>query len=251
MHRNIALAAFVVSLAAPPAAGAEAPPPPVEARLAACRTGPEAADRSATFTAGMRAVAGTRRMWMRFQLLQRTPPGTAFLPVRVDTWGRWQRSEPGRPGFIYTKRVEGLLAPAAYRAVVRFRWYGRGGRLLRSARRVTRACRQPDPRPNLRAGRLIAEAAPEPGAAIYRLVVANDGRGPAGPFDVVLTANELPQPPARLGGPAPGGAEVAAIVGPRCAAGSTVRIELDAASEVDEADEHDNVVDRPCPFAVG
>ena len=40
--------------------------------------------------------------------------------------------------------------PADYRAQIRFRWYDKKGRLQRSARKTTRACRQPDPRPDLR-----------------------------------------------------------------------------------------------------
>src|SRR5580765_5878176 len=166
---RVALVAVVLVLAAP--AAAQARPQLLSARLAACQTGPSAADRSASFTASMPAVAGTRRMAVRFDLLQRTPPGHAFVHVTVPGLGVWQRSLPGKPGFVFTQHVQALAAPAAYRAIVRFRWYGRRGRLLRTAIRETRICREPELRPNLRAGRLTVTPATLPGAVTYRLAV--------------------------------------------------------------------------------
>jgi hypothetical protein len=65
----------------------------------------------------------------------------------ADDSRRAERADPGRPGFIYTKRVEGLTGPAVYRAVVRFRWSDADGHVLRRARRVTGGCRQPGPAP--------------------------------------------------------------------------------------------------------
>jgi hypothetical protein len=229
-----------------PAAGAQQRPP-LQARLVSCTTGATAAERAATFTASMPAIAGTARMWVRFDLLQRTEPGAAYMRVRLPAWGRWQRSDPGRTAFIYTKRVQGLRAPGAYRARVRFRWYGPDGGLLRTARRTTRACRQPDLRADLEAGALTAGAGLGAGNVTYLLDVVNDGRAPAGPFEVALAVAGIPQTPARVDGLAPGERQVVSVPGPRCAPGSTVRLVLDSGQDVEESDEADDVVDRPCP----
>jgi hypothetical protein len=188
-------------------------------------------------------------MWMRFDLLQRMPGEAEFAPVQLPAWGRWERAEPGRTGFIYTKRVQALRAPGAYRAHVRFRWYAPDGRLLRRARRLTPICRQPDPRPDLRAGALTRAGGLGPEAATYLLTVQNTGRGAAGPFDVVLTTTGMPQPPVRVDGLAAGESRVVGLPGPACAPGSTVRFVLDAGAAVAESDEADDVVDRPCPVA--
>src|SRR3954462_7259546 len=223
-------------LAAAPAALAQERPSP-HARLVGCITGPTPAARTATFTARMPATAGTNRMWMRFDLLQRMAGQTGFAPVRLPAWGVWERSERGRSAFIFTKKVRGLRAPGAYRARVRFRWYDARGRIQRRAQRVTQTCRQPDPRPNLRAGGLSVATGLGPASATYMLTVTNPGRGAAGPFDVVLSAGAMPEPPVRVAGLPAGGSVVVALPGPRCAAGATLRFVLDSGAAVAESDE--------------
>src|SRR3954453_3066793 len=181
-------------LAAAPAALAQERPSP-HARLVRCTTGATPAARTATFTARMSAAAGTVRMWMRFDLLQRMAGQAEFAPVRLPAWGVWERSERGRSAFIFTKRVRGLRAPGAYRARVHFRWYDARGRIQRRAQRITRRGRQPDPRPDLLAGALSIAPGPGPASVTYLLTIENSGRGAAGPFDVVLSAGGMPQPP--------------------------------------------------------
>jgi hypothetical protein len=250
MRRLATLACFAAAVSAAAPAGAraaESPRPPLRARLASCATGATAPERTAAFTASMPAIEGSARMWIRFDLLQRTVGEAEFAPVRLPAWGRWERSEPGRTGFIYTKRVQALRAPGAYRARVRFRWYAADGRVLRRAQRVTKTCRQPDPRADLRAGELSVAGGLGPAAATYLLTVTNGGRGAAGPFDVVLTTAGMPQAPVRVDGLAAGESRVVSVPGPRCAAGATVRFVLDAGAAVEESDEADDVVDRLCP----
>lgn len=252
---TVALTAALLSLAggggsAPAQDPAPTPAAPLQVRLVACPTGPTATDRGATFTASMPSVPGSRRLAMRFDLLQRTPPELTFVAVPVPGLGVWQRSLPRRSGFVFTQRVQELAAPAAYRMVVRFRWYGRGGRLLRTTSRESRVCRQPDPRPNLRAGALVAGAGPSAGTSTYGLVVRNPGRGTAGPFDVALTVDEAPQPVVqRVAGLAPRSTRIVTFIAPTCRPGGTLRFALDAGAEVAESAEGDNVVDRPCPDA--
>ena len=99
----------------------------------ACTTGADPAQRAATFTASMPALQGTDHMAMRFELLQRRGSATKYTVVKhVRGWGRWNRSQSGRPGLILTKRVGALLAPAAYRARVTMRWYRPDGSVQRT-----------------------------------------------------------------------------------------------------------------------
>src|SRR4030095_12266034 len=98
--------------------------------------GPLATDRTATFTGSLPAIQGGRRLGMRFDVLAQGASRTGFAPLKVPGLGVWQKSVSGRPGgFVFTQRVQGLPAPGTYKAVVRFRWYGKGGQLLRAASR--------------------------------------------------------------------------------------------------------------------
>jgi hypothetical protein len=243
------LALIMLLLMGLPATAAHAKVPPLAARLTACTTGATAAERAAAFTASMPAVRGARRMAVRFDLRERIPQSAAFGAVRVPGLGIWHRSRRGRPGYVFTQRVQGLAAPGAYLAVVRFRWYDARGRVVRTARLQTRACRQPDTRPDLGVVEAVAHRGPVEGSARYRVLVANTGRGDAGPFDVVVTPNGTPQPAQRLGGLAAGEQAWVTVVGPRCDPGTTLRIVVDARAEVAERDEADDVADLACPFA--
>jgi hypothetical protein len=247
--QRAALILTLVLLALPAAAPAQAPP--LRAKLSACQSGPAATDRTATFVGSMPAVAGTKRMWMRFDLFARVAPATDFAAVKAPKLGVWQKSAPGRvsSGFVFTQRVQGLTAPGSFRAQVRFRWYGKAGKLLRSATRTSAMCKQPDQRPDLRARALDAARGPLPDQATYDLEVRNDGRTAATRFDVVLTVGGAEQPPQHVAGLAPTATAIVTFVGPRCAPGSTLRFELDAEDTVEESSEADDVVERACPFS--
>jgi hypothetical protein len=246
--RCLAPLIVVTALALP--AGAQAQAPPLRAKLAACLSGPAASDRTATFVGSMPSVTGAKRMWMRFDLFARVPPATDFAAVKAPKLGVWQKSAPGRAssGFVFTQRVQALTAPASFRAQVRFRWYGQDGKLLRSATRTSATCKQPDQRPDLRAGILDAARGPLPDQATYELDVRNDGRTAAAGFDVVLTVGGAEQPAQRVAGLAPAGTATVTFVAPRCAPGSTLRFELDAEDQVEESGELDDVFERACPF---
>jgi hypothetical protein len=247
--RRAALIAVVLAVSAPAVARAQAPS--LRAKLAACQSGPQPADRTATFTGSMPKIKGTKRMWMRFDLQQLIPPATAYATVKAPGLGVWQKSASTTPssGFVFTQRVQALSAPGTYKAVVRFRWYGKDGKLLHTAKRTTPACRQPDQRPDLRAGELTAWPGPLPDQATYMLAVRNDGRGDAGPFDVGLSVGGIDQPAQRmLSGLDAGTEDTVTFVAPRCAPGSTLRFTLDSRGEVAEASEADDVVLQACPF---
>jgi hypothetical protein len=247
--QRAALIVILAALALP--AGAQAQAPPLRARLAACHSGPEATDRTATFVGSMPAVAGTKRMWMRFDLYARLPPATVYSAVKVPKLGVWQKSAAGKAssGFVFTQRVQALVAPGSYKALVRFRWYDKAGKLLRSTTRSSHVCRQPDQRADLHAGDLVAERGPQADQATYQLEISNDGHTAADPFDVVLSVGGVEQPAQRVAdGLAPAATHTVTFVAPRCAAGSTVRFVLDAEDEVEESGEADDVVERACPF---
>jgi hypothetical protein len=235
--------------AALPAGAVAAAAPGPAAELTTCRTDPSAAaGRYAVFTGSMPALTGTDRMAMRFDMLQRRAPSSDFTAVDVPKWARWETSKPGRSSFTFSRRVNGLAPGTDYSAVVRFRWYDADGALQHSARRVSATCHQPDTRPDLRAAPLTADRGSEPGTATYTYVVRNTGKGPAGPFDVVLTPGGAPQPAQRLAGLDAGEQQVVTLAGPLCQAGSTVSLAVDASDEVDERDETDDVVQSACPF---
>jgi hypothetical protein len=246
VRRIVATALLLISLAAIPAS-AQAPvlDLPLKARLTDCHTGPLASDRFAVFVGQMPALKGTKRMWMRFDLLERSGGGS-WDRVRVPKFGTWQKSRRGTPGFIYEKRVDQLQAPAAYRAEVRFRWYDARGRLQRQSRRTTPTCHEPDPRPDLAVGQVTATDAGN-GRLRYSIAVRNDGRSDVGPFGVALAVDGATGPPSTVAGLPAGGRTKAIVVARACTPGSRIQVTLDPAGAIDEADETDNAVSRPCP----
>ena len=258
MSRALVTALLMLLLAAVPAAAAGTPAPApgpapekpsLLAKVSDCATGTDASSRAVEFTASMPALAGTRRMLLRFDLFQRLSAGEGFTPVRVPHWAVWQRSRAGVGGFVLTKHVNGLQAPGDYRAVVRFRWLDGRGRVQRTTLRRTRVCHQPDLRPDLRALRLTVEPGATADTATYRAVVANRGRGPTPEFAVTLTAGEALLAARREAPLGPRSRRPLVVSAPRCAPGSTLRLTVDSTAEIAEVSEADNVVETPCPFA--
>jgi hypothetical protein len=110
--------------------------------LEQCTTSTVQAERSATFTAQMTATSATQRMGMRIELQQRLRGESGFHTVFAPGLGAWHGSEQGVKIYKYVKQVTNLSAPAAYRAVVRFRWQGEGHVLKRLELHTSR-CLQP------------------------------------------------------------------------------------------------------------
>jgi hypothetical protein len=252
--RRPTLATAVLTLAAlagaaGPAHAATEKAPALAARLAACTTGADDASRAAAFTGSMPATSTTKRMMMRFTLQQRVGPGPrgSFKKLSVPGWGGWQKSDPGREGFVFTKRVEALTAPAAYRASITFRWLDAEGRVLRTRTRTTAACEQPDPRPDL----VLAGVAAAPvgqATAAYTVSVGNEGHGDADPFAVTVTVDGVTSDPLTLGPLEAGERVTGTLAAPRCAPGSSITVTVDVGETVEESVETDDVVQRPCPL---
>jgi hypothetical protein len=233
---------LLLAVAAPAAAQDE--PPRLAATLAACESGPTADGRFAVFTGSMPAMRGTRRMAMRFDLWVRPYGSRTWATVRARGFGRWQRSDPGRAGFVYTKRVERLAQAAFYRVSVRFRWYGAGG-VQRTSVRRTPVCRQPDQRPDLEVESFAVAPGPDAGSRRYIVGVRNDGRAAADPFEVGLAGldgdlvRDVPGLPA-------GERATVEFAGRPCASGDIVAVRLDTQGVVHEADEDDNAFRWAC-----
>lgn len=233
----------VTSAAEPRQAG-----PSLRAEAPTCRTGATPDERYAVFTGSMPARPQGDRMAMRFDLEIREQGERSFRSVKAPSFGRWERSQPGRRGFIYSKRVDGLKAPAAYRAVVRFRWYAADGTVIASRRRTTPTCTQPDPRPNLRLLAVRTAAGTFPGTVTYLLTVVNSGRGPADAFEIEAGPDDDgPAGTVTVGGMAAREARVIEVPGRPCAVGGRVRVRLDVTAAVAESDERDNDARRACP----
>jgi hypothetical protein len=217
------------------------------ANLVACRTALSQPGRTAVFEGRMRSASGSaRRLAMRFDLLRRDPGERRFRRVAAPGLGVWHRSDRGVTTYVFRKKVRNLAAPGAYRALVSFRWEGAGGRALARARRLTRVCRQPDPRPNLQALGVEMTGADD-GMATYVARMSNAGRSAAEAFDVTLRVNGGPRAERTVSVlPARTEREVT-FTAPACAPGSLLELALDPDDRVAETSEGDNARAVPCP----
>jgi CARDB len=222
----------------------------LSAKTTTCTTGADDASRAAAFTGAMPAAAQTKRMQMRFALIQRkgTGPKGTFKKLAVPSWGGWVKSDPDRQGFVFTKRVEALTAPAGYRAVISFRWLDGDGHIQRTATRTTSVCEQPDPRPDLVLGGVDGTATGKATAA-YTVSIGNEGHSDAVPFAVTITVDGTVSAPVTLGPIVAGGRLTGTLAAPRCTPGSMIMVTVDVANTVAESVEGDDAVQRPCPLA--
>lgn len=243
MRRTLLLLPALAALAAP--ASATAAHPRLEVHLAACQTGTTPPGRFLAVTASMPALRGTARMELRFDLLERRRGERSWRRERAPKLGRWERSQPGRSGFVFTKRVDELRAPAVYRALVRFRWRDASGAVQRRAVRRSAVCRQPDLRPNLRPVALRAGA-----GGRWLATVENSGRSEArNPGVAVRSGNGRSD--ALLALLAPGERATVEVVGPPCDPATGMRLVVDPGQRIDEASERDNAIVVACPSTLG
>jgi hypothetical protein len=121
--------------------------PNASATLEQCVTAVAQAERSATFGGEMTAVAGSTRMEMRIDVLERMPGEPQFRTVSAPGLGVWRTAAPAVKVYKYLKQVTNLSAPALYRAVVRFRWLNAKGRLIKAQELRTPRCEQPEAPP--------------------------------------------------------------------------------------------------------
>jgi CARDB protein len=234
-----------------PAAAQSATPPRASAQLARCHASLDAAQRYAVFSGAMRSLrAGQDRMEMRFDLFRRAPGAVAFKRVAATGLGVWNRADPAVGRFRFKQKVENLGAPAAYRALVSFRWIGANGRAFARGQHLTPTCQQPDLRPNLRIGRITASRTADKGTFNYDVIVRNDGLSAARGFDVSLSVGGVPVVPAKTVGLLRAGQPVTLqFAGPRCTGTEAIAATADPGGAVAESNEADNELTVPCPIA--
>ena len=233
MRRALLLTVLVLGVL-PAAASAES------VKLLACVPALEGKGRSAAFEARVRPMRGSERMQVRFTLQVDEDLLGDWRRVAAPGFDNWLSSAPGVTRYSYTKTVQNLSAPAAYRMVVRFRWLDAGGDVLARSRTISRPCRQPDMRPDLSPIRIDAV---EGG---YAVTLRNAGRTAAGPFAVTLDTGAEPLAPLTVPALAAGARTVLTFAGPACAPGAALTATVDAGLAVDERDEQDNVLEAPC-----
>lgn len=242
-----ASAAALACAAAPPAwAQATVAEGPVQAspatvRLLACSR----VEQRAVFYARMRSVPGSVRLALRLRLLERAAGAADFGPVAAPGLGRWRRSKPGVAAFGFRQAVRGLSPGASYRTEVDYRWYRRGGRVVRRARRRSAVCRQVVPLPNLRAELLSARPyARRPDVLRYLARVTNGGAAPALAVPVRLVVDGASVDTRTIARLTRGESVTLAFPGPPCA--DLAEVDVDPGNVVPESLETDNVDALAC-----
>ncbi|MCW3010269.1 MAG: hypothetical protein JWO90_673 [Solirubrobacterales bacterium] len=245
MRHLLPLATVLAALALPGSAAAAALPA-LGVAVASCETGPGVGDRAVGFGATMPGAPGASVLAVRFTLEQRRGSG-GWKTLRVRGWERYERSADDATGFVYQKRVERLAPGAWYRVVVRFRWTGAGGRLVKRATRTSRACRQPDLRPDL----AVLSVTPEvlaPDRTRYVVRVRNLARTAVqGPVRVGLAVDGVPLGTEGVPLLTAGATADVVFEGPACLPGGSLRAAVDPDDDLEEAREADNVLSLACP----
>lgn len=207
------------------------------ATLTACTTGASAGDRSAHFTATMQALPRTRSMAISFDLFERAPHGT-FTQVPAPGFGVWQTSSPGITTFTANENVLDLPAPAAFRAVVHYRWLNARHELIRVDRRVSSPCVElltPALAPDLFIAAIThAPGSPPASTEDYSVTVDNRGAGGAGAFAVALDVSGISLPQQTVSALAAGASVTVQFTGPRCGAGTQVTATADPSGSISE-----------------
>jgi CARDB len=250
----IVVAAVVAGVAAVPGSATTAP----RSQLTgfACVHALDPGARAVGIEGVMRPLPGTRKLAIRFELLRRGT-GAAAQTVQGGDLGVWRspaNSTLGRlPGDVWRlqKSVYNLDAPFSYQFRVSFRWTGAHGKVLGTATRYSRTCRQQELRPDLTVKSIAVSAiAGHPKKALYTAVVANQGRTGAGPFSVLFVPGDSSAPSTQivsfLGA---GKTRTLSFIGPACNAASPPTVTADSASQVDDFDRANNQLIAVCPAA--
>jgi hypothetical protein len=212
-------------------------------KVRSCQTGDDAASRYATFYGSMRSLPHTRRMMMRFTLVDRSSDEPSV--VELESLKQWRRSRRGVRKFGYAQKVTGLEPGHTYGAKVHFRWIGRHGRRLASARRVSGDCRQDGGLPNLAFKKITARRGLYPRTEVYSLDVVNRGNAEAQSVKVDLIVDSREADSAEIASMKPGEHTTVEISGPACEA--RIRAVVDPDDTITETTEDDNTRRQRCP----
>jgi hypothetical protein len=231
---------LAVALLAVPGTAAAAKAPTV--RVTACQTGKDAAHRLATYHAKMRAVPGTARMAIRFQLIERAgAEGPKHAPA--SGLSAWHLSRAGVKKFGYAQTVKGLSVGAIYRSVVQFRWLDSAGRTIRQQKRTSGACAEDGDLPNLTITAVRISPGSTAGTAVYSVAVGNTGRGAAKDFGVDLIVDGALSDSTTIDRLDGGETKTVKLTGPVC---HRLRAVVDGAGTALETIEDDNALRSTC-----
>jgi len=254
----VVAAAAACGLATTASAAAPVNPPRAQLTRFSCEQALDPDNRSIGLRAIMRPLTGTRRLAIRFDLLERVGAGPATA-VRGGDLGVWVTpSNPtlGQvPGDVWRldKSVIDLAAPATYQFRVAFRWIGASGRALGTAVRYSRRCRQPELRPDLAVTSFtVSPVTGQPNEDLYMAVIANRGLTGAGPFEVLFVPGDNAAPTtddiAFLGA---GRSRTLSFTGPVCDPTDPPTVTADAAHQVDDYNRANNTATAVCPASGG
>jgi len=216
------------------------------ATLTSCTTGATAAQRSATFSAEMAALPGSRNMSVSFELFERTSATSPYVLVTAPGFGVWQSSERGIAAFTANENVVDLPAPASFRAVVHYRWLSRHGRVIHSAERVTPACVEAVAEPDLLIPRITHALGSPRTTELYKVFVRNSGALAAGSFDVAFSVGQTALPDQTIASLAPATTTTVEFTGPRCTPGTTITAQVDPAGAITEPANAERTVTMTC-----
>ncbi len=235
--------AVLAALSAPVAAAAPEPgaadAPQASVKLVGCSV----ATHEAAFKARMVRIAGSRRMGVRFTLLERTD-ASGFTAVKAPGLGRWRRSRSGVGTFGYRQAVKGLPANAIHRMRVDFRWYGADGKVLSRTRRTSRSCRQFEALPNLAVSIVGSAKTRVQGVRRYRVQVVNAGRAAVSGAAVRFWVDGSVLDTVTVSPLAVGEQRLVGFRGPACT--GSVRAAADPDGVIVESSEQDNAQELRC-----
>jgi hypothetical protein len=252
------LAAVAAAVAAPVASAVAASPPRASLTGFACTHALDPGNRAIGIQAVMRPLAATRRLAIRFELLERG----AGLPVQTvggGDLGAWKTPNDATlgqlPGDVWRlqKSVYNLDVPAIYQFRVSFRWTGARAKVLGTAVRYSRTCHLRELRPDLLVSSLTISAIPNrPKKELYTAVIANQGFTGAGPFEVLFAPGDTSAPAIQnVQFLAAGDSRTLSFVGPLCDKSNPPTVSADATSQVDDSNRANNVATAVCAAAAG
>jgi hypothetical protein len=244
----------VIALAASAAPVAAADPPRAALRDFVCQTALDPPARAVSVQAVMRPLPGTQNLSVRFQLLITRKSHTPVAVVRAGDLGTWISPQDPmlgqQPGDIWrlSKPVANLLAPAAYRFRVTFRWTGANGRVLGTAIRLSPICVQPERRPDLLVKSVTVRPIPgHPSQDNYIALIRNAGATAAGPFGVLFAPGEGFAPTTRtVARLAADGTVRETFAGPLCTFRNAPTITVDPTDQVDDFNRSNNSLTAAC-----
>jgi hypothetical protein len=233
----LAAALMALALLAPGAFGVRVPiSADTQVRLLACNT----TDRSLTVEGQMRSLTKGDVLEMRFTLQSHDRATGAWTTVTGPGLDSWNKANAGVARYRFQKRIENLPAPGVYRVVVRYRWVV-SRKAVAQTTRTTSRCVQPDPRPDLRVGRIARDA----GKLLVR--VLNAGRGAAASFDVLVRVDGATARSQTVPALAAGTTLDLRFAAPACPSGARLSVVVDSGGAIDETDEANNAKSVPCP----